>query len=215
VKVQLQTLHGFHAERIWCTRLGPGIVAPDLPIVPLPSGLGAEPYCMAVGIVKPHKNWDFLLRAWALDGRDWPRLVALGTGSGGGKLRAMAEGLGIANRVTILPELPEAELAAVYRGSRGLVFPSIAEGFGLPLVEAMALGVPVVAADRSPMREIGAGAAFLFDPDWKASFTAAMERMLRDEGARAAAIPAGKAAAAGYSWEATAGRIEEAILGAM
>jgi alpha-1,3-rhamnosyl/mannosyltransferase len=207
VKVQLQTLHGFRADRVLTSGLGPGFPATlgegDAP----PLGLESGRYLLAVGIFKSHKNWDFLLRRLVVLGDRVPPLVAAGVGGGAQALRQLAARRGL-TRLTVIDNLPERELAALFRGAAALTYPSIAEGFGLPLLEAMQVGTPVIAADRSPMKEIVGDGGWLFDPDRPESFDRALLAALGGDAARAQAA---RDRAATFTWERTARVINEAL----
>jgi glycosyltransferase involved in cell wall biosynthesis len=129
-----------------------------------------------------HKNHDVLLRALRLLREERGRRVDLVlTGSGqdnGYPLAAMAEAHGLRGQVHALGYLEVEELAYLYRRADMLVFPSLFEGFGIPLVEAMAAGCPVVAARATSIPEVTGDAAELFDPASPAALAAAIERVL-------------------------------------
>jgi glycosyltransferase involved in cell wall biosynthesis len=92
--------------------------------------------------------------------------------------------MGRSGSVLLLDHLPARDLAALYRGARTLVFPSLAEGFGLPVAEAMACGAPVVTSDRSSMPEVAGGGAVLVDPEDVSSIADGIERVLSDQSLR-------------------------------
>lgn len=96
--------------------------------------------------------------------------------------------------------VPEEHLPALYSGAALFVYPSVYEGFGLPPLEAMATGVPVVVASGSCLREVTRGAAMLAEPDDVTGFTRAIQEALEDETWREEAISAGIQVAAGYTW---------------
>jgi glycosyltransferase involved in cell wall biosynthesis len=211
VKVQLQTVHRFPPERVWTTGLGPGEIESNLPALPLPAGLESGPYLVAVGIDKPHKNWDLLLAALARPAAEGLRLAAIGLGDGAGELMRRAQRAGVAARIVVLPRLEPAQLAAVYRGAVALAFPSIAEGFGLPLLEAMSLGTPAIHAARAPMSDIAGAAGFPFDPDEPSSFDAALRLVREAPDVVAARTELGRQLAGVYTWERTARITMQAI----
>jgi glycosyltransferase involved in cell wall biosynthesis len=132
-----------------------------------------------------HKNHDVLLRALRLLREERGRRVDLVlTGFGhdsGSPVEAMAKEYGVCDQVHALGFLAVEELAYLYRRADMLVFPSLFEGFGIPLVEAMAAGCPVVAARATSIPEVAGDAAELFDPGSPAALAAAIERVLDDE----------------------------------
>ncbi|MCC6546474.1 glycosyltransferase family 4 protein [Candidatus Sumerlaeota bacterium] len=213
VKVQLQTLYGFDAAKVLCTGAGPGVVEAHLTSkAAVPPELEGREYLLAVGIYKPHKNWEFLLER--LNGmRDVKLPIACaGLGDNGPKLRELAEQIGLKNELILLRPLNPEQLTAVYRQATALLFPSIAEGFGLPILEAMATGTPVLIADRSPMKEIAEGSAFTFKPDYAETFDKALRVLLNDRITREVYIHAGLERARLCSWERTARHIQDALM---
>src|SRR5919204_6833381 len=97
---------------------------------------------------------------------------------------ALPRQLGIEREVRFLGHLPTEQVAALYRGALALVYPSLLEGFGLPILEAMACGTPVITANRSSMPEVAGGAAELVDPEDTDALAAAMARLSRDAARR-------------------------------
>lgn len=176
-----------------------------------------------VGNPKPHKNLHRLIEAYA-------RLVrARGKGAvpplvlaGGGReereeaaLRARTRHLGLSDRVHLLGYVAGADLAELYRSASMLVFPTLAEGFGLPIAEAMACGTPVVVSDRPVHREIAGEAGERVDPLDPASIAAGIARLLDDPELAARRAEEGRRLAARFSWRAaaaaTAGVYAEAL----
>ena len=130
--------------------LGVTLAAPDR--ASLPQGLDlTAPYVVAIGTVEPRKNYELLLKVWR-EGRDLPRLIIIG-GKGWADPATFAQ-LETTPGVTLIPGLDDAAVAALLSGARALVFPSLAEGFGLPPLEAAARGVPVIVADLPVFREL-------------------------------------------------------------
>jgi glycosyltransferase involved in cell wall biosynthesis len=142
----------------------------------------------------PHKNHGVLLEAWALVADPDLHLVLTGQTFG----RPAPAG----KRVVHLGHVAPDEVPALLRGAEALVFPSLFEGFGLPVLEAMACGTPVAASDRGAIAEVAGPAAHLFDPTDPEAIAAAIEAVVGDEGLRAA----GLAHAARFTWEETARR---------
>ncbi len=127
------------------------------------------PFCLAVGSLEPRKNLGRLLDAWDLLPEDISanlRLVVVSSaGWLQGDLRRRLHARDRDGAVRLLAQVPGLDLAALYRRARVVVFPSLAEGFGLPVAEAMACGAPVVTSDLSAMPEVAGGAAVLVDPE--------------------------------------------------
>ena len=110
----------------------------------------------------------------------------------------------LAGHVECRGYVPAHERRALYAGARLLVLPSFDEGFGLPVVEAMSAGIPVVASDRGALPEVCGGAALLVDPDDRGSICGGIERVLREAGLAARLAERGLARARDFSWHRTA-----------
>jgi glycosyltransferase involved in cell wall biosynthesis len=167
--------------------------------------LGIErPYLLFVGTLQPRKNLPVLVEAYAaLAARraDLPRLVLAGpTGWGSDGLGALLDRPGLRERIVLPGYVPDADLAPLYAGAELFLFPSLAEGFGFPPLEAMACGTPVVAADSSSLRENLAGAAELVPPEDPRALALAIERLLADDSGRAERRDAGLARARTFTW---------------
>ena len=164
-----------------------------------------HPYVLTVGTLEPRKNLLTLLEAFDALGeraRDLELVVVGGRGwHDRGLLRAL-ETRAPQGRVRWLGYVPERDLVALYTGARLFVYPSRFEGMGLPVVEAMACGAPVIASDVPALREVGAGAATLVPPGDSPALAAAIASVLADGGAGARAR--GLARARDFSWTRTA-----------
>jgi glycosyltransferase involved in cell wall biosynthesis len=158
------------------------------PCLPLGDGLPPQPgYILGVGDLREKKNWPRLARAWRAAGV--PQRLVIAGGGDGSALRALG--------VQTPGYLPDAELDALMRGADLLVHPSLYEGFGLVVLEAMVRGVPVAAARGTALPEAGGDAAVYFDPlDVDAVAGAIVEALERREELSAR----GRAHAAGFSW---------------
>jgi glycosyltransferase involved in cell wall biosynthesis len=159
-----------------------------------------------VSAKRPHKNLARLLQALAAIAPERrPALVIPGYPTPyEATLREEAAGLGVADDVRLLDWVSPAELEGLYALADVFVFPSLHEGFGLPVLEAMRRGVPVACSDRSSLPEVAGDAALLFDPEDPRAIAAAIERLLGDAGEAARLRAAGIARAARFTWEATA-----------
>lgn len=168
-------------------------------------------YVLFVGTQEPRKNLDRLIRAFAeLRDLDVHLVLAGPAGWGGGNPLDLAASLGIAGKVQAVGYLPDRELALLLAGARVFAFPSLYEGFGLPPLEAMAAGVPVVAAAAGSLPEVLGDAPIWCDPLDVASIADALRRAVTDEAVRAEAVARGRLQAARYTWEVTAARTIEA-----
>ncbi len=210
--------HGVSADRIVAIPLG---VDEEFFSPPAPDrvraildrlGIGA-PYILYAGQRKPYKNLDTLIEAFArLVGRgegtsERPLLVLLGRTDPAGPVRQLASRLGISRLVVEPGYLPdEAEVRALFAGARAFAFPSRCEGFGLPPLEAMASGVPVVCATGTGLAEAVGPEGLQVDPDDVLEWSQALEQVLFNSDFRHRLIPAGRRRAELFRWPDTARR---------
>lgn len=177
------------------------------------AGLGlCEGYFLFLGNPKPHKNLERVVRAFARLPHDRRRLVIAGVleaGREAASLRQWARELALGDRLVILGRLPPERLPALVQGALALVFPSLYEGFGLPLAEAMASGTPVVASTTPALVEIAGGAAELVDPRDTGAIAGAMARLAGDPERRQQLAEAGLLRSDAFRWEATAAQTLE------
>ena len=166
-----------------------------------------EPFILFVGTVEPRKNLGRLVQAFARLRRQGRRERLVLAGQLGWKydsvLRQIDEA-GEAQSVRLLGYVPEADLPALYNLAHAVAFPSLYEGFGLPVVEGMACGTPVLTSDCSSMAELGEGAALLVDPLQVEAIADGLDRLLSDETLRGELRAAGLIRAAQFSWERAA-----------
>ena len=187
-----------------------GLSAPAIPGA-LP--LGIEPgFILAVGTVEPRKNYPRLLAAYRrLRGRKAgvPELVIAGRPGWayGDTLQKIQAEPG----VRFLGHVDEPTLAALYQSASVLAFPSLYEGFGLPLLEAMAAGLPALIGKSGALSELAAGAAVAVDPEDVESIAAGLERLLSDPGLRKKLGHAGHRRAAEFTWEKAAATTLEVL----
>jgi glycosyltransferase involved in cell wall biosynthesis len=158
-------------------------------------GLPAH-YLLAVGNAKPHKN----LRRLVAAASQLPAPLVLLAGPDARRLLALPA------EVVALPEVDEALLPALYRGADALLLPSLHEGFGLPALEAMASGCPVVAARAGALPEVVDGAGYLVAPEDTGAWVEATRKLAADPALRESLVARGLARASGFSWDACARR---------
>ncbi len=174
--------------------------------------LGAR-LILYVGGISPHKNLQALLRAAARVRQDEPdgwHVVLVGDYKGDSflgcyrELVELARSLGLEERVTFTGFVPDTDLVLLYNAAAMLVLPSKGEGFGLPVVEAMACGLPVAASNCNSLPEVLGGAGLLFDPDSDDAIATSILRLLREPRLRADLRALGLTRAQAYSWDAGA-----------
>lgn len=169
------------------------------------------PYALFAGAIEPHKNAALAIDAIAGAPAE-VRLVMAGPWSRRRllRLRRRAAERGVGGRVDWLGYLPAGRLAAVRAGALAVLVPSLKEGFGLPVLEGMAGGVPVLASDRPSLREAGGDAARYLPPEAPAEWSRAIAELAADEGLRAQMATAGAAQVARFSWRRTADAVADA-----
>lgn len=176
---------------------------------------GESEYFLVSGSIHPRKNLHTLLKAFSLF-KKWQRsnmkLVIAGrwawqTADTEHKISTYK----YRNDLVITGYIPEQTLADLTAAAYAMVYPSLLEGFGLPLLEAMQSGVPVIASDQPALRETGGTAACYFDANSPESLAEQMKKMYRDEAWKTQLIRAGIQQAASYSWEATASELEKCL----
>jgi glycosyltransferase involved in cell wall biosynthesis len=192
---------------------------PSAPAGPLPAGL--EPgFILAVGTVEPRKNYPRLLSAFRhLRGRALPFIVngrpgvpeLVIAGRAGWAYGDTLERIKAEPGVRYLGHVDEPTLTALYESASVLAFPSLYEGFGLPLLEAMAHGVPAVVGAAGALPELALGAAITVKPDDVDAIAGALERLLSDEPLRQKLGEEGKRRAASFSWDRAAEQTLEVL----
>jgi glycosyltransferase involved in cell wall biosynthesis len=198
-------LAGVAPERVRVVPWGaPAAVAPE---GPAPEG----PYVLYAGAIEPHKNAGLAVEAIAA-ARPGIRLVMAGPWSRrrAARLRAHAARVGAEGRVDWLGLLSPGRLAAVRAGAVAVLVPSRKEGFGLPVLEAMAAGVPVLAADTPALREVGGGAAAYLPLADPGPWARAIEALADDPAQARMRGEAGRDRAATFSWDRAAAALAEA-----
>lgn len=168
------------------------------------------PYFLYVGNVRAHKNLSALLQAFARVAESITANLCL-VCRADDRLREQLAELGISQRTRLLTNLSDSQLATWYRGALATVQPSLYEGFGLPVVEAMACGCPVLAANRTSLPEVCGDAALLFDPDNIDELAQLLLATARDQIDRVNFVSRGVARAADYQWPNVVARVRAAL----
>lgn len=169
--------------------------------------LSPGPYLLSVGSVEKRKNLAGSIRAFELlrgSHRDLTLLIAGGAGHGVEEIDAMIAASPAAGAIRRLGFVDDALLVALYRHAACFLYPSLYEGFGLPILEAMAAGAPVVTSDRGAMAEAAGDAALLADPTLPDDIAARIALLLDDEDRRERCVHAGRERAAEFTWKRTA-----------
>jgi glycosyltransferase involved in cell wall biosynthesis len=209
-KDDLVSMLGADAAKIDVVPLGFGTPARHPPApeqeVRARLGLGERPVILTLSAKRPHKNLAALIAALALvPAGQRPVLVLPGYPTEYEQvLRELTAARGLADDVRFLDWISAADLEGLWAIARAFVFPSLYEGFGLPVLEAMARGVPVACSDASSLPEVAADAALLFAPHAERAIADAILRLSSDEELRARLIAKGRQRAAQFTWRRTA-----------
>ncbi len=170
-------------------------------------GLAERGFVLSVSTLEPRKNFDRLLAAHArlpaADRARQPLVIAGGRGWGKALAGNTAERAVREGHLRLLGHVSDAELVALYNASTAFAYPSLYEGFGLPIVEAMASGAPVVASETTATGETAGDAALLVDPTDEGAIATALLRLIEDEALASRLRQAGLARAAGFTWDRT------------
>jgi glycosyltransferase involved in cell wall biosynthesis len=220
-RVMFRAVHA-RASRIICdstftadelVRLTP-IVRSRIDVVQL--GVGADwfqpagaarrdrPYFLFLGNVKPHKNLVTLMSAFEIVAREEPHdLLIVGRNEGliGGDPHALVAAKRVGSRAIFTGQLDDDQVRAHVANAEALVLPSLYEGFGLPALEAMAAGTPVLASRTASLPEVCGDAALYFDPTDPAEMARLMRRVIGDAGLRRELVEAGRARAREFTWD--------------
>jgi glycosyltransferase involved in cell wall biosynthesis len=179
-----------------------------------------KPYLLAVGTLQPRKNYVRLLEAFArlishlqASSSNLQLVIAGGRGWMYDDVYAAVAHLGLRERVLLTDFIPDDDLPALYAGAALFVYPSLYEGFGLPIAEAMACGAPVVTSNASSLPEVAGDAALYFDPRDTDAIVDALRRALTDETLRAELRVRGFAQVRKFSWEKAAAELQQGLVG--
>jgi O-antigen biosynthesis alpha-1,2-mannosyltransferase len=168
------------------------------------------PYLLSVSNRKRHKNEFRMVAAFAKAGLD-PRIHLVFTGYPDAALTGCIKQHNVAQRVDFLGLVAEQKLPSLYRGAEGLMFISLYEGFGLPLLEAMACGTPAITSKVAAMPETAGGAALLVDPTSIEQMSQALAQLVGDESLRAQLREQGLKRASQFSWASTRSKVHQVL----
>lgn len=201
--------HGFARDKVRVIPLGVDTVGPSADeIAKVKAHLSIdEPYVMWSGTKEPRKNLRGLLEAWKIAAREKERLVLVGP-SGWGE--GWDEQLKAAGRVMSIGFVDARSLRSLYAGASAFCWPSIREGFGFPVLEAMAEGCPVITSRGTSTEEIVGDAGMLVDPNDTNEIAAALNELLDDPARARDLSQRGRQRAASYTWERTGEMLEDA-----
>jgi glycosyltransferase involved in cell wall biosynthesis len=206
VAEELHGLLGLDVEKLRVVAPGASVgEARETPVERVPQ-LGERPYVLAVGTDSARKNFALLDAIAPTLAREGVDVVIAGS-----RRRYLPQT--DTPRVRRLGSVSEPQLRSLYAGAAALAMPSLYEGFGLPCIEAMAAGTPVVASDRSALPETCGDAATLVDPDDRHAFARALLQAALEPATRDRLVAAGRARATTFTWAATAGATDELIAG--
>src|SRR5581483_6507164 len=176
-----------------------------------------DPFLLAVSTLHPHKNLDRLLEAFAEFRRLQPQYRLVITGLRGfytEALERLRDSLGLGGAVEFTGWIPREQLYELYARASAFLYPSMFEGFGLPVVEALAAGIPTGCSNIQPLAGIAGAAALQFNPHDTREIAGAMLRLTSDEPLRSRLSVEGPARAACFSWAVTARATLDALVAA-
>jgi glycosyltransferase involved in cell wall biosynthesis len=200
---------GIRTTKIDVVNLGLGMSTPLRPTPPQELrarwSLGDGPVVLSVAAALPHKNLDRLIRGFGAVDAPSARLVLVGhAGRETERLRRLAAECGLGDRVRITGWVSEEDVEGFYALAAAFVYPSLHEGFGMPVLEAMRRRVPTACADATSLPEVAGDAALLFDPRSTDAIAGAIRSLLEDRAFARALAERGPARAAAFGWDRTA-----------
>lgn len=168
--------------------------------LPLPAA-ARENVILCVGAIQKRKNLSRLVAAFEALESDWTLVLAGSSGFGAAEIGAQIEASKARKRIQLTGYINDQELARWYARASIFAFPSLDEGFGIPVIEAMAAGLPVVTSNRSGLREVAGDAALLVDPEGTDAIAEALRELIEDPDLRQNLTNRGRDRAALFSWE--------------
>jgi len=181
-----------------------------------PNGIKKEfelPYILYIGNNKPHKNLKRLIGAFGRSAIATNTLLLL-SGSPTAEISKQINASPFKENIRFIGFINEAELPSIYRGALGLAYPSTYEGFGLPVLEALACGTPVLTSNTTALPEVASGAAILIDPYSIDDISQGLNQLISNNSQRNKNILRGLEKAKSYSWQKTADKVQTALLAA-
>ncbi len=172
-----------------------------LPSSPPPPDSARENLILHVGAIQRRKNTARLVEAFAATPAGWKLVLAGSAGYGAGDTLSAIEASPRRADIQVAGYVSHAVLRSLYARARVFAFPSLDEGFGMPVLEAMAWGVPVITSNHSALPEVAGDAALLVDPHDTGSIREALQRMIEDEALREHYRASGLLRAAGFAWD--------------
>jgi len=166
-----------------------------------------EPYVLCVSTLHPHKNLERLIRAYAGRKREYRLVLAGMRGFHAERVEALVAELGVEKSVRLTGWIPREELYTLYQRALAFVYPSTFEGFGMPVLEALAAGIPVACSDIPPLREVAGETALFFDPTDQDAISEALDRICTG-----GAPSGGVERARTFTWERAAEATKFALL---
>ena len=199
---------GVPPDRVTVVPLGAGVEFAPAPPAAVAEvcgrhGLAPNDYILSIGVLEPRKNLPRLVGAFARIAARAPDVVLAIAGKQGWQYEQIYDQVqrsGLGDRVRFVGYVPHADLPALYTGARVFAYPSLSEGFGLPVVEAMRCGTAVVTSDVSSLPEVAGDAALQVPPDDEASLADALLRLAQDDSLRATLARRGIARGQEFSW---------------
>jgi glycosyltransferase involved in cell wall biosynthesis len=193
-KSQVVSLLGVDAAKV-------RVVHHGVRALPDPAAIERQKMILNVGAIQTRKNIARLVEAFESVDRSWRLVLAGASGYGAAEIQARIAASPARDRISIPGYVSPAELGALYRQAAIFAFPSLDEGFGMPVLEAMAAGTPVITSNRSALPEVAGDAAMLVDPLNTESLGAALRELTGKEDLRRDLAQRGKARAACFTWE--------------
>ena len=195
----------------------PACARAAIKLLPGPTRLNGRPFILYIGAFSNNKNQRRLIAAWDQLRRrrdDTPALVLIGPAPADFLREVIQPAIAEVLRPSeiIMPGfIPETEVGWAYHHAHAYIQPSFAEGFGMPVVQAMSCGVPVACSNSTSLPEIAGGAAILFEPDDTGSMMAALESVIFDENHRTRQVSAGLERASTFTWQKNAAIVAQRI----